>query len=67
MAKLGQCARQVPGCLSYLDLGKAQNACPTESVPLQSTQEAEPEQLRPGKGTKRRACFGQCPEKHPGA
>ena len=41
--------------------GKAQNACPTEAMPLQSTQGTEPEQLRPGKCTKHRAHFGQCP------
>ena len=33
----------------------------TESVPLWSTQEPEPEKLRPGKCTKPRACFGQIP------
>ena len=35
--------------LSCSDLGSAQNEGPTESVPLCSTQEPEPEQLRPGK------------------
>ena len=54
-------AHQAPGHLSCLDLGKAQNTCPTKSVPLQSTQGPEPEQLRSGKCTKRRAHFGQCP------
>ena len=61
MVHRGQCARQVPGRLSCLDLGRAQNALPTQSVPLQSTWEPEPEQLRPGKCTKHRACFGQHP------
>ena len=45
----GDCARQTPNHLSCSDLGRAQNACPTKSVPLWSTQEPEPEQLRPGK------------------
>ena len=43
------------------DPGMAQNTCPTESMPLWSTQEPEPEQLRPGKCTKPRACFGEFP------
>ena len=58
---LGQCAHQAPGCLSCSDRGRAQNACPTNSVPLWNIQEPEPEQLRPGKCTKPRACFGQIP------
>ena len=41
--------------------GKGQNAGLTESVPLWSTQEPEPEQLRPGKCTQPRACFRQFP------
>ena len=45
----GECARQAPGHLNCLDLGMAQNVRPTESVPLWSTQEPEPEWLRPGK------------------
>ena len=60
-AHLGQCAGKAPGCLSCLDLGRAQNAHPTESVPLYSTQEPEPEQLRPRQCTKSRARFGQFP------
>jgi len=60
-AHLGQCTHQASGCLSCLDLGRAQNACPTESVPLWSTREPEPEHLRPGKCTKHRAHFGQYP------
>ena len=44
---LGQCVHQVPGLLSRSDLGRAQNSCPTESVPLQSAPEPEPEQHRP--------------------
>ena len=44
----GDCARQAPGHLSCSDLGRAQNAGPTKSAPLWSTQEPEPEWLRPG-------------------
>ena len=58
---LGQCARQAPGHLSCLDLGRAQNKGPNESVPLWSTQEPEPEWLRPGKCRQTWACFGQSP------
>ena len=42
------CARQAPGRLSCSDLGRAQNAGPTESVPLWSTREPEPEWCRSG-------------------
>ena len=31
------CARQTPGHLSFLDLGKAQNTGPTKSAPLRTT------------------------------
>ena len=57
----GECARQAPGHLSCLDLGKAQNAGPTESPPLWSTREPEPEpgRLRPGKCMQPRARFRQ--------
>ena len=58
---LGQCAHQAPGLLSSLDLGRAQNAWPTQSVASWSTWEPEPEQLRPGKCAKPRAHFGQFP------
>ena len=57
----GECARQAPGHLSCLDLGRAQNAGPTESAPLWSTRVPEPEQLRPGKCTQPRARFRQFP------
>ena len=50
-------ARQAPYHLSCSDLGRAQNAGPTESAPLWSTREPEPEQLRPGKRTQPRACL----------
>ena len=39
------CALQTPHHLSYSDLGRAQNAGPTESAPLRTTQVPEPEQL----------------------
>ena len=57
----GECAHQALRHLSCSDLGRAQNAGPTKYVPLWSTREPEPEQLRPGKRTKPRACFGQFP------
>ena len=57
----GDCARQAPGHLSCSDLGRAQNTDPTKSVPLWSTQEPEPEQLKPGKYTQPRAHFRQFP------
>ena len=44
----GDHAHQAPGQLSCSDLGRAQNAGPTKSAPLWSTQEPEPEWLRPG-------------------
>ena len=69
-AHLGQCTRQALNCLSCLDLGRAQNASPTESVLLWNNQEPELEQLRPGKCTKCRSCFGQLdstPPEQPGA
>ena len=40
-----------------LDLGRAPNAGPTESAPLWSTREPEPERLRPGKSTQPRTHF----------
>ena len=58
---LGECAHQAPGHLSCSDLGRAENADPTESVPLWSTQKHEPEQLKPGKYTQPRAHFRQFP------
>ena len=60
-AHLGECARQAPGHLSCSDLWMAQNTDPTESVPLWSTQEPEPAQLRPGKSMQPRAHFRQFP------
>ena len=60
-AHLGWCTRQAPGLLSSSDQGRAQDAGPTESVPLWSIQEPEPEQLRPGTCTQLRAHFVQFP------
>ena len=58
---LGECTRRAPGRLSCLDLGRAQHADPTESLPLWRTWEPEPEWLRPGKCTQPRARFKQFP------
>ena len=43
------CARQTPHHLSCSDLGRAQNAGPTQSTPLRTTQVPEPEWLRRGR------------------
>ena len=63
----GNCARQAPGRLSCSDLGRAQNAGPTESAPLWSTGEAELERLRPGKCMQTGARLRQFPAEQPGA
>ena len=55
----GMCAHQAPGRLSFSDLRRAQNAGPTESVPLWGTREPKPEQCRPGKCMQPRACLRQ--------
>ena len=52
---LGDRARQAPGRLSCSDLGRAKNTGQTESAPLWTTQETEPEWLRPRKCTQPRA------------
>ena len=57
----GVCTHQAPGLLGCSDMGRAQNAGPTNSVPLWSTQEPEPEWLRPGKYTQPRAHLKQFP------
>ena len=54
-------AHQAPGRLSCSDLGKAQNAGPTDSVSLWSTQESENEWLRPGNYTQLMAHFRKLP------
>ena len=56
---LGEWTRQAPGHLSCLDLGRAQNAGPIDSVPLWSTQEHETEWPSPGKCTQLMARFRQ--------
>ena len=66
-AHLGQCAHQALGRLSCSDLGRAQNTCPTESVPLWSTREPEPEQLRPGKYMNPGPTLESSPAKQPEA
>ena len=63
----GDCFRQALGHLSCSDLGRAQNAGPTEPAPLWSTREPEPERLRPGECTQPRAGHRQVPEERPGA
>ena len=57
----GNCACQACGHLSSSDLGRAQNADPTELLPLWCTQENEPEWLRPGKSMQPRARFRHFP------
>ena len=52
-------ARQTPHHLSCSDLGRAQNAGPTESAPLRTTRVPEPEGLRPGRWMQPRAGLGR--------
>ena len=52
-------ARKTPGHLSCSDLGRAQNAGPTNSAPLRTTRVLEPERLRPGKCIQPRAGLRQ--------
>ena len=54
-------ARQTRHHLSCSDLGKAQNAGQTESVPLRTTRVPEPERLRPGRCMHPRAGLGGFP------
>ena len=61
----GDYTRQGTGHLSCSDLGQAQNAGPTKSVPLWSTRESEPEWLTPGKCMQTRACSRQFPSEQP--
>ena len=61
----GDSAHQAPGHLSCLDLGRAQNAGPTKSAPLWSTQEPRAEWLRPGKCMQTRARIRQFPAEQP--
>ena len=55
------CTCKTPGHLSCLYLGRAEYTGPTESVPLWSTREPEPERLRPGKCTQTRARLREFP------
>ena len=57
----GEYACQAPGGLNCSDLGRTQNAGPTESVSFWSTREPEPEWLRPGKYMQLRAHLRQLP------
>ena len=57
----GECVHQAPGCLSCSDLGREQNTGPTDSVPLWSTRQPEPQWRRSGKCTQPRAHFRQFP------
>ena len=50
---------QAPGHLSCSDLGRAQNAGPTESAPLRTTRVPETEWLRPGRCIQPRAGLRQ--------
>ena len=59
--------RQAPGHLSGSDLGRVQNAVPTESAPLRTTRVPEPECLRPGKCIQPRAGLRQFPAEQPRA
>jgi len=52
---LSDSTHQTPHHLSCSDLGRAQNAGPTESEPLRTTQAPEPEWLRSGKCVQPRA------------
>ena len=60
-------AHQTPDHLSCSDLGRAQNAGPTLSVPLRTTQVPEPERLRPGRCMQPRAGLGRFPKEKPTA
>ena len=59
------CAHQTPHHLSCSDLGKAQNAGPTESAPLRTPRVPEPERLRPGKFIQPRALLRQFQQSNP--
>ena len=63
----GVCAHQALGRRSCSDLGRAQKAGPTKSVPLWRTRECEPEGFRPGKCTQPRPTLDSSPPEQPGA
>ena len=58
-------ARQTPHHFSCSDLGRAQNAGPTESAPLRTTWVPEPERLRPGRCMQPRASLWWFPVEQP--
>ena len=60
-------AHKTPGHLRCSDLGRAQNAGPTESAPLRTTRVPQPEQLRPQKCIEPRASLRQFPAEQPRA
>ena len=61
------CTHQTPHHLSCSDLGRAQNAGPTESGPLRTTRVPEPEQLGPGRCRQPKASHGWFPAEQPRA
>ena len=63
----GQRTLQAPGHLSCLNLGRAQNAGPTEPVPLRTTRVPEPEWLGPGRCMHPRVSLGLFPVEQPRA
>ena len=63
----GEYTCQAPGHLSFSDLERAQNAGPTEFVPLCSIKEPETECHRSGKCTRYRAHLDSSPAEQPGA
>ena len=58
---------QTPHHPSCLELGRAQNAGPMETVPLRTTRVPEPERLWPGRYMQPRAGLGWFPEEQPRA
>ena len=66
-AQMGECTRQAPGCLSCSDLWMAQNADPTESVPLWSPQEPEPERVDLGSARNPGPALDSSPAEQPEA
>ena len=60
---LGRLCWPSPWSPEPLGPGRANTAGPADSAPLWSTQEPEPERLRPGKCTQPRACLRQLPSR----
>ena len=56
------CTRQTPHHLSCSELGRAQNAGPTESAPLRTSWVPKPERLRTGRCMQPRASLRRFPE-----